>query len=196
MGEKQLSLVPIYCFALFIFDLYDHVPQGKPLHSAAVFPLRGQRYQRGPGLYDGVAQHFRHSVAVPCRAGGRIGQAACGKYNCLTVIFTMLCLHGSHVPTSGQDTDRPLLRDLHPRPAQRQKKSVYHIGRAVGLRKYPVAPFCFQRDAQRLEKFHGIRRRKAGHSAGEEATVSGHVFQDLLYRAVVSQITSALAGDV
>lgn len=87
------------------------------------------------------------------------------------------------------------IHDPDPEGAHLPLKRIRNIRGAVGFGEHTPSALRLQRNAERFEKLHRIRRSKSVHRAVEEFRIFRHMAEKLITRAVVRDIAPALSRD-
>ena len=85
---------------------------------------------------------------------------------------------------------------VYPFSLQRKEQGIDHIRSLVRAWKHTVSPLCFELQALRREKLHGLVRWELLHGAVKEFGVAGHILQNCFCGTVVGQIAPTLACNV
>ena len=195
MREQQLSKVGIYGFPLRIQKPERRVPQGKPLHFAAVAAVTDERHERTYGRQNGMAERRRHAVAVSRGAGQGIGNAARAENRCGAGKELCAVRNAADPAVVQKQPFRSALPAQHAALLHRPRQCRKHIRGTVGHREHALPPLGLQRAAIRFKELHCTLRRKGKDAAVQKAAVSGDVFQNLFRRTCICNITSSLSGD-
>ena len=195
VGEHQLSQLPKDLFVVFKGG-ERHIAKAESLHGGAGIPLLPQRHQGALQRRDGVSHRGGHTVAFAGGAGGGIGYAAGGQDHGLCRIDLLLALGAGHNFSVRAEPDSPVPDQAHMQGLQTPLQCGADIEGAVTDGKDPVAPLCFQRDAQSLKKCHGIPPIKVRESTVKEFSITRRVLQQLFHGGVVGHIAAALPRDI
>ena len=198
MAEQHFSEIAEDSFsASRIGNGYRRIFQGQTLRRRTERIVRFESHKRGKKRRYGMSDRFREPVAVACRAGPGIGDAAGTEDHCVEAVkapFPTAHAADSAVPVPDKRRDA-LVQKPAAAPFAVFHKRMHDVGGSVGDGKHPPSAFRFQRNAQRLKKRHRVGRRKAVDRGIEKLPVCRHVFYQFLGRTVVGKVAPALSGD-
>ena len=170
------------------------VPERKALHLAAVVVRRLERDKARPRGRYRVPELGGQLIAVARRAGAGIAQPAGADDRAAAGYAPALRFHGADALRPGLDAQRAASQNLHAEPAALARERVGDVVRPVADREDAPAPLGLERDAELLEKGHGVLTAEAVYRALEEPASAGHGLNKLAGRAVVGHVAAALAG--
>ena len=194
MSEEYLALLGENLLSAAVLHGKHRVFERKPHHRGCVLD-RDDRHKRRLRSRNVKSEIARYAVSVSGRSGARIRNPARSDDHRAVRVKRATRRHSRDLAALAFYRRNLKIHDPDPEGAHLPLKRIRNIRGAVGFGEHTPSALRLQRNAERFEKLHRIRRSKSVHRAVEEFRIFRHMAEKLITRAVVRDIAPALSRD-